>query len=96
MLFGDSTFSPYQQATATAALMTATFVAGIFALIALTVAAMVAVVWCVSLIFEVIVKQSMPSATLSTQAGPAVKLLMLALIGSAVVQLLHLERRVMP
>ena len=49
MLFVDSTLSPSQQTTAKAALLTATFVTGIF-----------------------------------------------ALIGSAVVQLLHLERRVMP
>jgi hypothetical protein len=96
MLFVDSTLSPSQQATAIVALLTATFVAGIFAFIALTVAAMVTVVWCVSLIFEVIVKQRMHSVTFSTQYGPAVKLLMLALIGSAVVKLLHLERRVMP
>ena len=96
MLFVDSTLIPSQQATAIAVLLTATFVAGIFALIALTAAAMVAVVWCVSLCFEVIVEQSMHSATLSTQYGPAVKLLMLALIGYAVVKLLRLERRVMP
>jgi hypothetical protein len=96
MFFVDSTLNPSQQATAIAALLTATFVAGIFVLIALTVAAMVAVVWRVSLCFEVIVEQSMHSAALYIQSDPAVKLLMLALITYAVVQLLRLERRVMP
>jgi hypothetical protein len=95
MLFVDSTLNPSQQTTALVNLLTATFVADIFALIALTAAAMVAVVWCISLCFEVIVEQSMHSATLSTQSDPAVKLVMLALISYVVVQLLCLEKRVM-
>jgi 4-amino-4-deoxy-L-arabinose transferase-like glycosyltransferase len=93
MLFVDSTLSPSQQATATAILSTTTFVAGIIALVALVVAALVALVWFVSLCVTVIVELGTHIALLYTQSDPVVKLLMLVLIAYAAVKLLRLVRR---
>lgn len=93
MAFVDSTLNPNQQAAATVVLLPATFVAGMFALIALIGAALVAIVFCVSLCETDIVELSTHMSTLSVQTDPMVKHLMLMLIAYGVVKLLHLGRR---
>lgn len=93
MICVDSTLNAHQQATAAAVLWTTTFVAGVVTLIAMSMAALVAVICFISLYFTVIVAIGSHIAALSTQADPAIKLAMLVLLVYAFVKLALFARR---